>query len=288
MDSLSSALVSRQAVAQAPSDDQLIAMWLHGRPPHTVRAYAGDVARFRAFVDKPLARVTLPDLQAFADALQPLAASSQGRTLSAVKSLLRYAHGLGYLPFDVGKPLRLPPHRETLADHILDEPDVQRMLALATDPRNRAILYCLYGAGVRVSELCALTWSDVQPRGESAQINVYGKGAKTRHILLPPRAWRELRGLGVRAGGEPVFVSRLGDRLSESQVRRIVRRAAVCAGIQLAVTPHWLRHSHASHALEHQAPVHLVQATLGHSNLATTGKYLHARPGESSGRYLPL
>jgi integrase/recombinase XerD len=282
------ASVAEPAVPSVPTDDQLVAMWLHGRTAHTVRAYAGDVARFRAFVGKALARVTLPDLQAFADALSPLAASSQGRTLAAIKSLLRYAHGLGYLPFDVGKPLRLPPHRETLADHILDEPDVQRMLALATDPRDRAILYCLYGAGVRVSELCALTWSDVQPRGESAQLNIYGKGAKTRHILLPARAWRELRGLGARAGGEPVFVSRLGGRLSESQVRRIVRHAAVHAGIDLAVTPHWLRHSHASHALDHQAPVHLVKETLGHSNLATTGKYLHARPGESSGRYLPL
>lgn len=282
------ASIAEPAVPAIPTDDQLVAMWLHGRTAHTLRAYAGDVARFRAFVGKPFARVTLPDLQAFADALSPLAASSQGRTLAAIKGLLRYAHGLGYLPFDVGKPLRLPPHRETLADHILDEPDVQRMLALESDGRNRAILYCLYGAGVRVSELCALTWSDVRPRGESAQLNVYGKGAKTRHILLPARAWRELRGLGIAAGGEPVFVSRVGGPLSASQVRRIVRHAAVRAGIDLAVTPHWLRHSHASHALDHQAPVHLVKETLGHSNLATTGKYLHARPGESSGRYLPL
>jgi integrase/recombinase XerD len=262
---------------------------LHGRSPHTQRAYRTDVDHFLAFVRKPLRTVTVGDVQAWMDTLEEhLAPGSRARKISSVKSLFGFGHRLGYLPFDVGKPLRLPPHRETLADHILDEPDVQRMLALATDPRDRAILYCLYGAGVRVSELCALTWSDVQPRGESAQLNIYGKGAKTRHILLPARAWRELRGLGARAGGEPVFVSRLGGRLSESQVRRIVRHAAVHAGIDLAVTPHWLRHSHASHALDHQAPVHLVKETLGHSNLATTGKYLHARPGESSGRYLPL
>jgi integrase/recombinase XerD len=71
-------------------------------------------------------------------------------------------------------------------------------------------------------------------------------------------------------------------------VERIVAKAAQRAGLEGKVSPHWLRHSHASHALDHQAPVHLVKETLGHSNLATTGKYLHARPGESSGRYLPL
>ena len=68
----------------------------------------------------------------------------------------------------------------------------------------------------------------------------------------------------------------------------VLASLAELAGIDLAVTLHWPRHSHASHALDHQAPVHLVQATSGHSNLGTTGKYLHARPGESSGRYLPL
>jgi hypothetical protein len=65
-----------------------------------------------------------------------------------------------------------------------------------------------------------------------------------------------------------------------------LRRAAQRAGVTEAVSPHWLRHAHASHALDHGAPIHLVQATLGHSSVATASRYLHARPGDSSARFV--
>ena len=70
------------------------------------------------------------------------------------------------------------------------------------------------------------------------------------------------------------------------EVHRIVKAAAARAGLSAAVSAHWLRHAHASHALDRGAPIHLVQATLGHSSVATTGRYLHARPNDSSSRYL--
>ena len=125
-------------------------------------------------------------------------------------------------------------------------------------------------------------------RGEQGQITVFGKGEKTRVILLPPTLWRELLDVRSRAGDDdPVFPSRLNARqLHPSQVLRIVRAASVRAGIGKKVSPHWLRHAHASHSLDRGAPIHLVQATLGHSSVATTGRYLHARPTESSGKYL--
>ncbi len=66
----------------------------------------------------------------------------------------------------------------------------------------------------------------------------------------------------------------------------IVREAAHRVGIEGNVSPHWLRHSHASHSLERGAPIHLVQKTLGHSSIATTGRYLHANPADSSALYL--
>jgi site-specific recombinase XerD len=71
------------------------------------------------------------------------------------------------------------------------------------------------------------------------------------------------------------------------QVHRLVKQAAARAGISTATSAHWLRHAHASHALDRGAPVSLVQATLGHASVATTGRYLHARPNDSSARYLP-
>lgn len=72
-----------------------------------------------------------------------------------------------------------------------------------------------------------------------------------------------------------------------SAIIRIVRRAAERAELEAGskVSPHWLRHAHATHALERGAPIHLVQATLGHASVATTGRYLHARPTDSSARY---
>ena len=275
---------------QAASDDQLIALWLHGRSPHTQRAYAADVARLRARTGKTLPATILADLQDFADSLGPASAASRYRALSAVKSLLAFGHRIGYLPFDVGGALRLPAIRGRLAERILSEASVHRMLSLEPEERNRAILTLLYASGARVSELCGLRWRDVQASGDSAQVTVFGKGGKTRAIRLPVSVWQQLAALrGTDGGDQPMFRShKTGGALTPVGVLRIVRRAARRAGIDLAVSPHWLRHAHASHALDRGAPIHLVQATLGHASITTTGRYLHAKPADSSSRFLGL
>ena len=74
--------------------------------------------------------------------------------------------------------------------------------------------------------------------------------------------------------------------MARPQVHRVVKAAAARAGLPPALSAHWLRHAHASHALDRGAPVSLVQATLGHASVATTGRYLHVRPNDSSARYL--
>ncbi len=274
---------------QAESDQHLIDLWLHGRSKHTQRAYRADAGRFLASVQKPLHGVTLGDLQQFAGQLveSGLEPTSVYRTMSAVKSLFAFGHRLGYLPFDVARPFRLPALREGLAERILEEADVVKMIALENMPRNKSMLLTLYTGGFRVAELCSLKWSDLQNRDKAGQITVFGKGGKTRTVLMPEAVWRHLQGLRGEAGDDaPVFRSRKGGHLDESQVWRIVRKAAKRAGIEKEVSCHWLRHAHASHALDRGAPIHLVQATLGHSSVATTGKYLHARPTESSSSYL--
>ena len=274
---------------QASSDEQMLKLWLHGRSPNTLRAYGSDASRFCSFVSKPLPTVTLGDLQDFADSMQELAPASQCRVLSSVKSLLSFAHRIGYLAFDVGRPLRLPASRNRLSERILAEGAIHKILALEPSRRNRALLRLLYAAGLRVFELCALTWQHLQERDVAGQVTVLGKGGKTRTVLLSVATWQELRGLDSDGdSASPVFRSRKGGALSHSQVLRIVRAAARRAGIQAPVSPHWLRHAHASHALERGCPIHLVQATLGHASVATTGRYLHARPSDSSARYLSV
>ena len=278
------------ALPQASSDDQLVAIWLHGRSVHTQRAYRADVARFRRGAGKPLPSVTLTDLQAFADSLDALAAASRYRILSALKSLLAFGHRTGYLPFDVGRALRLPGVRNRLTERILPEAEIHRMLSLEPKERNRVLLTLLYASAVRVSELCGLCWRDVQANGDGGQITVFGKGDQTRSIQLPASVWKNLEKWRGDAGDDqPLFPSRKrGGSLKPLAVLRIVRQAAVRAGIDLAVSPHWMRHAHASHALDRGAPIHLVQATLGHASITTTGRYLHARPKDSSGRFLAL
>ncbi|WP_345772051.1 tyrosine-type recombinase/integrase [Azospirillum formosense] len=277
------------APVQATSDDQLVALWLHGRGRHTRRAYAADAAAFRAAVGTPLRAVTLGALQAFADTLAGRAPASRARALSAVKSLLAFAHRLGYLPFDVGAAVAVPPVKGTLAERILDEAAVHRLLALEPTPRNQVLLRLLYAAGLRVSELCGLTWRDAQPRDGAGQLTVFGKGGKTRVVLLSAGTWAALQGLrGTAAADAPLFRSRKGGALDPSAVGRVVKAAARRAGLDERLSAHWLRHAHASHALDRGAPIHLVQATLGHASVATTGRYLHARPSDSSARYLAV
>ena len=276
---------------QAESDQHLIALWLHGRSRHTQRAYRTDAKRFLAKIDKPLHQITLGELQDYADRLagEGLELASIHRTMSAIKSLFAFGHRLGYLAFDVARPLRLPALRDGLAERILEETDVLRMIALEAMPRNKAILLTLYAGGFRVAELCSLKWSDLQIRDSAGHITVFGKGGKTRTVRMPQSVWNAVQHLQKDSrDGDPVFRSRKGGHLDESQVWRIVRKASKRAGIEKEVSCHRLRHAHASHALDRGAPIHLVQATLGHSSISTTGRYLHARPTESSASYLPF
>ena len=214
--------------------------------------------------DEPLPTVTLGDLQAFADSLAGLAPASRGRILGSVKALLAFGHRLGYLPVNVGRALRLKGRPASRPSASCSEAQVQRLLALEPDPRNALLLRVLYYAGLRVGELCGLRWRDVAERGETAQLTAHGKGGKVRVVLLPPGVGRDLLAWRRGAGpDEPVFRSRQdgragrrsGRRLGDDQVRLIVQAAAARAGLPAAVSPHWLRHAHASHALERGATV---------------------------------
>jgi integrase/recombinase XerD len=289
-------VVKPRSIAQSASDGEndsaFIELWLGTKvSTHTRRAYRAESSRFRNAAGKPLGWITMADLQYYAEALGQgnLKPASQNRALSAIKSLLSFGHETGYLPFNVGAAVKLRPNRNTLAQRILEESAVSKLIDAATEGRDRVLLKLLYVSGVRVSELCDLKWCDALARQEGGQITVFGKGGKTRTVLLKPTVWRQLLSIkGEAKAVDPIFRSRKGGGgLDVSQVRRIVYAAAKKAGLEQKVSPHWMRHAHASHALDRSAPIHLVQATLGHASVSTTGRYLHARPNESSSFYLP-
>ena len=282
-------LSDQRVPQQAQSDEQLIQLWLHGRSKHTVKGYMNDIKLFRQQVNKSLQTVTLQELQNYSDYLtkKDYAPTTIKRMLCAVKSLFSFGHRIGYLPFDTGKPLRIPTPKESISERILTQDEVFYMFNVAAYPRDKMLLMLLYYTGLRVSEISGLRWSNFQKRDKTGQITVQTKGSKTNVILLPVHVWEQLCEYRNGASEDsPLFISRKGNPLCVGQIQRVVRRIALKAGITGQVSPHWMRHSHASHALENGCPIHLVQKQLNHSNIATTGKYLHARPTESSSKYL--
>ena len=292
--------------AQAHNDQQLIALWLHGKSAHSQRAYMVDVEKFFGYVGTPLVwfetvwnddtgkmetrrrEIKLETLQAFSDTLKG-SANSRKRIVSSVKSLFTFGQKLGYLQFNVAAALKAPKPKNTLAERILSESEVLTMIALTTKERDKVLLRLLYASAGRVSEICGLCWRDVQPSGDSGQVTLFGKGGDTRAVKLSKETWKALQSIRNGASADaPVFASQMGGAMVASRIWQIVREAARRAGIAGNVSPHWFRHSHASHALDRGASVALVRDTLGHSSLAVTSRYTHAKPDQSSALHLAV
>jgi integrase/recombinase XerD len=156
----------------------------------------------------------------------------------------------------------------------------------ARTKRDRVLLEVLYAGGLRVSEVAGLAWADALTRDKGqVQLSITGKGGLVRQVLLPEPVSRALLALRGDAGAnDAVFAGRkTGAQLGERAILGLVKRAAARAGLEAPISPHWLRHAHASHAIDRGATLPEVQSTLGHGNIATTSGYLHARPESSSG-----
>ncbi len=145
--------------------------------------------------------------------------------------------------------------------------------------RDLAILETMYSTGVRVSELVGLNVEDVEL--EEGVARVRGKGKRERYAPLGSFAvgaiehWLESRGGGVLDRKDPVFVNRLGTRLSTRSVGRMLEKHLAQAGLDSRTTPHTLRHSFATHLLDRGADIRSVQELLGHRSLVTTQIYTH-------------
>jgi integrase/recombinase XerD len=203
--------------------------------------------------------------------------------------LLTFAQRTGYLPLNVGTALRVPPVRNVLAERILDEADVIRLIALEPDPRNHPSCGSATspGCGSRNCAACAGAIAAAAAlAGKSPCSARAARCASSCCRRACGASWRPFDRLraqdGEAADDDPVFRSAKGGALDPSAIHRIVEAAAARAGLPRAVSAHYLRHAHVSYALDRGAPAHLVQATVGHSDLRTTSRYAHARPNESS------
>jgi len=287
----------------ARSDAELVTLWIDRyESPHTQRAYRGDVALFLAFLQelplggtksrparpRSLSEVKVAHLTAFAEELRKSAVSSHARRISSIKSLLSFGHQTGYLTFNVGAAVKPPKRLDQLAERILTPEQVQRLIGSCRAGRDRALLRFLYVSGARVSEASGLRWKHVHRDGSRLMVTIHGKGRRTRHVPLPASLSTDLDLLEKSRLSTYVFESRYGKRLAPKDIWKITRAAALKAGIRLLVSPHWLRHAHATHALRRGAPLHVVQQTLGHTSLQTTSRYVHIEKEESSAMFLAV
>ena len=281
-----------------PLDVEEWLSWLvteRGRAPSTLAAYRRDVRAWWAWLRSrghdDLAGVTEADIAAWVGVLRERgrAPATVARAVVAVRSLHRFLAEEGRVPVDAGAGLEAPRVPAGLPK-ALTEAEVEALLAavVGDDPiarRDRAMLEVLYGTGLRISELVGLRLADVDL--ESALLRAFGKGSKERVVPLGRHAVAALYEW-LRPGGRPalepdrwarrgdaeaVFLNRRGGRLSRQGAWLVVTRHGEAAGLAGKLTPHALRHSCATHMLDHGADIRAVQELLGHASISTTQVY---------------
>lgn len=272
-------------------DRFLEAVWAEdGLAANTLESYRRDLRVFtmsaRCTPNDLLGLDRAAVLEYLADRLAGgVSVSSLLRQLSCLRRFYGWARREGLTREDPLAALE-PPRRGRRLPGVLSEDQVVALLNTpdtATDVgvRDRAILETLYATGLRVSELVGIETNQVN--FVQGLIRVRGKGGKDRLVPLGESGlnwlgrWRSesrLRMLG-KTNSPQLFVSRTGRPLSRQALWQRVRVHARAAGIVTAVSPHTLRHSFATHMLDHGADLRVVQLLLGHSDLSTTQIYTH-------------
>jgi integrase/recombinase XerD len=258
---------------------------------HTLESYARDLQRlgeFAAGVEKPLRQLDRHDLEHFVDALmsEGLSPRSVARTVAAIRGFFRFAVLAQHLDVNPADDLQAPRAWPSLpkflavdeVERLIRQPDVETARGL----RDRALIEVLYATGLRVSELVQLRASDLNL--EAGYLSCTGKGNKQRIVPIGDEAsaWltryiqRARPALLGRRTSPWLFVNaRQGGRLSRVGFWKILKGYGQQAGLTRSLSPHVLRHSFATHLLEHGADLRSIQMMLGHADLSTTQIYTH-------------
>ena len=264
-----------------------------GLSSNTVSAYKRDLVKFDAFVRKrklSLEAISRDDLVDFLAGLyrQKLESRTVARQLVTLRNFFRFAQIQELIPADPSVNLESPKIRRTLPGYLRLE-EVERLLAQPNEKtplglRDRAMLEVLYSTGLRVSELISLGVSDLDAK--VGCVRCIGKGDKERIVPVGRKAvgvvdkyLRDARpqlcGKGTASGNPTLFVNRRGRPLSRVGVWKILSAYGRRAGLRVPMKPHMLRHSFATHLLEHGADLRSVQLMLGHADISTTQIYTH-------------
>jgi len=262
-----------------------------GLADNTIQAYRRDLRRFTSFCLEnhigSCKKINPLNLQHYARHLskETLSTSSIARHLVAVRMFMRYHVLFRLADKDVCNVLETPKTWQRLPKVLSKQQTIDLITALDPEDglylRDRALMELLYATGMRASEMAGLRLEDVNFQIE--YLRCFGKGDKERIIPVHQTAMKALRdyleNLRAKLVGEKqvdvVFVSRTGRALSRIEIWRIVRKAAVRAGLSGRVSPHTLRHCFGSHLLAGGADLRSVQEMLGHANVTTTQIYTH-------------
>ncbi len=251
---------------------------------HTLDAYRRDLDALGAWAtahDAEAATLEGAQLRQFIadEHRRGLAPKSLQRRLSACRSF--YAWLLKHQRIAASPAARLKaPKAPRKLPQVLDADEAVRLVELPTDAplglRDRALLELFYSSGLRLSELCALIWRDLD--FATGLVNVLGKGNRQRRVPFGSHAREALSGWRAESGGadgQPVFPGRKGGPITQRAVQIRIRQLAQRQGLFKHVHPHMLRHSFASHILESSGDLRGVQELLGHADIATTQIYTH-------------
>ncbi len=258
---------------------------------NTVAAYQRDLAKFHGFAQKrklTLETVSRDDLVDFLAGLYRgnLESRTVARQLVTLRNFFRFAQIQEFIATDPSLNLESPKIRRTLpgylrleeVERLLQQPDAKTSSGL----RDLAMLEVLYSTGLRVSELIGLRVTDLDSK--VGCIRCIGKGDKERIVPAGRKALgmvekylRDARPKLLGKGGpsQALFVNRRGGSLSRVGVWKILSAYGRRAGLRVALTPHMLRHSFATHLLERGADLRSVQLMLGHADISTTQIYTH-------------
>lgn len=257
-----------------------------GLARHTLDSYRRDLARLDASASKTgksVAELTRPDLRKWIAQLsrEGLAPASVARAVSAARGFFRFLMLDQHLKQNPAEDLDTP-QRFSYLPTFLTEDEIDRLFAMpdvSTDEgiRDRAMLELMYAAGLRVSELVTLKQAEVDTHG--GVVNCHGKGSKERRVPIGKSAifWLQKYTAVKRAYGKAVYPNLFlhrGKPLTRQLAWTMITTYAKQVGLQ-NVSPHTLRHSFATHLLQHGADSRSVQALLGHSDISTTQIYTH-------------
>lgn len=258
-----------------------------GLARHTLESYGRDLARLERWATKttakPAAELTRPDLRKWIAQLsrEGLSPSSVARAVSAARGFYRFLMLDGHIKIHPAEDLDTP-QKFSYLPRFLTEDEIDRLFAapdISTDEgvRDRAILELMYAAGLRVSELVSMKQTDIDLH--AGVVICHGKGSKERHVPVGKSAIHWLQQYAaIKAGyGRSVYLNLFlarGKPFTRYLAWATIKGHAESVGLR-NVSPHTLRHSFATHLLQHGADSRSVQALLGHSDISTTQIYTH-------------